>query len=125
MFRLDRILTDGNGPGIAAVGDPNAFDVPPGAELEAALTMDPNRWGTDPPVMARVRVAHDSVPAFLAEFSGTVEQQEASSATITVEVRDYESFVIRILGFGAGADLLGPTELRGLVREWLDGQVSA
>lgn len=123
VFRLDRILSDGTGPAMVAVGDPDAFDVPPGSELEAALAMDPNRWGTDPPLMAQVRVAHDFVPAFLAEFSGTVDQQDAASATITIEVRDYESFLIRLLGFGTGSDLLGPPALQAMLHGWLAGQV--
>lgn len=125
VFRLDRIVDgDGDTPAVTA-GEPGSFEIPTGINPTALLTMDPNSWGTDPPLEAQVRVRRDHVPFFLTEFTGTIDQQDDSSATITVEVRDYESFLIRLLGFGTGVDLLDPPELSDLLRGWLAAQVDA
>lgn len=118
-FRLDRIVAADEEHPIVAVGEASAYKIPPDFDFATALSMDPNSWGTDPPLVARVRVLHDHIPVFLAEFTGTVDEQDKSGATVTLEVRDYESFVIRLLGFGAGVELLAPPYLCEMLRSWL------
>ena len=118
-YRLDRIEVDDGTPTIALVGDPNAFEIPSGFDAARELRMDPNDWGTDPPVHARVQVARDQVPTFLGELHGDVVAADAESATIELVVRDYASFVIRLLGFGTGVHLLEPPALVDRLRAWL------
>ena len=87
--------------------------------------MDPNAWGSDSPVVARVHIARGHEPRFLGEFTAEVEATDRDGTTLVVEVRDYESFLIRILGFGTGARLLGPDELVTQLRDWLAPQAGA
>ena len=123
-YRLDRIETGPEDPAITATGEPGSYTIPEDFDAAAALRMDPNAWGTDPPLVARVRVSRDQVPMFLGELTGRVESNDANFAVIAVEVRDYESFVIRLLGFGTGVLLLDPPELVERMRAWLAPQVT-
>ncbi len=125
VFRLDRIVPGGEPAAITAVTGPDAYVIPDDVDPVAALQMDPNAWGTDTPLDARVRVTHDHVPMFLGELAGRVDEHDPDSSIVTVEVRDYESFVIRLLGFGTGVELLEPPELVDRLRSWLVGQVGA
>lgn len=124
-FRLDRIIERDGEPSITIESGPGSYEIPPGFDLASALKMDPNAWGTDPPLVASVRVRRDHVPAFLAEFTGTVERTNDTDTIISVEVRDYTSFVIRLLGFGTSVRLLSPPELCDCLHEWVSTQVGA
>ena len=87
--------------------------------------MDPNAWGSDPPIMAQVWVARGHEPRFLGEFTAAIEATDSDGTTVSVEVRDYDSFIIRILGFGVGVRLIGPPELVVRLSEWLVPQAQA
>lgn len=125
VFRLDRIDADGGTGTIELTGAPDAYEIPADVDPVADLKMDPNSWGADPPLLASVRVNTDFVPTFLGEFAGRRTARDATSTTVEVEVRDYESFLIRLLGFGTAVQLLGPDELVARLRGWLAGQVGA
>ena len=105
------------------MGPANSYEIPPDVDPVAALQMDPNAWGLDDPVTARVRVARDQVPMFLGELAGRIAEHDADASLVEVEVRDYESFVIRLLGFGTGVQLLEPAALVTLMRDWLTAEV--
>ncbi|MEP6624695.1 MAG: WYL domain-containing protein [Acidimicrobiia bacterium] len=124
-YNLDKIESDADTPAIELVGAPDAFVPPADLDPEAELHMDPNAWGSDPPVMAHVSVARDQEPRFLGEFTGEGEATGPDGTTVFLEVRDYDSFIIRILGFGVGVRLLGPPELVDRLRAWLVPQAQA
>jgi predicted DNA-binding transcriptional regulator YafY len=123
-YRLDRIETT-HDPAVEVLDGEDAYDIPDAFDLEAVLHMDPNVWGSDPPVVATVELDADQLPLFLAEFDCDVADRDDETATLLVEVRDYRSFVVRLLGFGTGATLLGPPELVELRRAWLEPQAEA
>ena len=92
---------------------PGDFDV------DSAFDLDPNVWGTDPLVRARVGVRPDHVVAFRREFAGDVVESDADWTVIELDVRHYESFRNRLLAFRANAIVLGPPELVAVVRDHL------
>ncbi|MFM7225672.1 MAG: helix-turn-helix transcriptional regulator [Actinomycetota bacterium] len=119
-FRLDRFETAGTEPAITPVGEPEAYAVPTGLDPSTVLRMDPNAWGTDPPLTAFVRVEPEAVPSFLDEFAEAEEWQRTLTATsFRIEVRHYDSFLIRLLGLGTTVRLLEPDPLVRRLREWL------
>jgi predicted DNA-binding transcriptional regulator YafY len=121
VYRLDRFEDDGSGSVVAPVSDAPRYEIPPGFDADDALVLDPNNWGHDPPVVARVRVDADWVPQFTRDFSGTVVASGDGCAVVELTVRHYESFRDRLLAFGAHAVLLEPAELVAMMREWLAG----
>lgn len=121
VFRLDRIEERDDGPPIGSAGDAGSFDPPAQFDAEHALLLDPNVWGQDPPVDARVGVEHDWGQAFLTEFRGSrVESTCDRGAVVCVTVRHYESFRDRLLAFGEHAVLLEPEVLVSQLRVWLE-----
>ena len=124
-YNLDKIDSDADTPTIELVGASGAFAPPADLDPETELRMDPNAWGSDPPVMAQVWVARGHEPRFLGEFTAAIEATDSDGTTVSVEVRNYDSFIIRILGFGVGVRLIGPPELVVRLREWLVPQAQA
>ncbi len=122
VFRLDRIERPDDGDAVTLVGEPDAYVIPADLDPEAELRMDPNVWGDDDPIVAHVRVDRRQAPRFLGEFIATVAHEDRDVVEFAVEVRDYESFVIRVLGFGRAVRLLGPPHLLAMVREWVADQ---
>ncbi|GIU90645.1 MAG: hypothetical protein KatS3mg010_1744 [Acidimicrobiia bacterium] len=121
VFRLDRIEERADGPPIGSAGEAGSFDPPAQFDAEHALLLDPNVWGQDPPVEARVRVEPDWVQAFLTEFRGSrVESTCDRGSVVCVTVRHYESFRDRLLAFGEHAVLLEPEVLVTQLRVWLE-----
>jgi hypothetical protein len=95
--------------------------VPTDFDADTAFDLDPNSWGTDPLVRARVRVSRDHLDAFLAELGGTVVEpvpgSDASLAVVELDVREYTSFRTRLLAFRGQAVVLEPPELVDVVRD--------
>jgi predicted DNA-binding transcriptional regulator YafY len=120
-YRLDRIETRVDGTAVTLLTDAPTYEIPAGFDLATELRLDPNTWGNDPEVTARVLVANDQVPTLLSEFDGTTVETGADGTVVDVVVRDYESFIIRLLGFG-GARLLAPPLLVDRLRAWLEPQ---
>ncbi|MBV8952330.1 MAG: WYL domain-containing protein [Actinobacteria bacterium] len=123
-FRLDRFESEDGGPLVVVTGEPGAYDIPATFDAETEMRMDPNAWGNDPPVRAVVRISRDQAPVFLHELGGSEVSRDAASVTIAVEVREYPSFITRLLGFGTGARLLEPRQLVDQLREWLAPQAA-
>ena len=119
MYRLDRIEDVDGQPAIEATGEPNSYVVPVDFQADDALVLDPNNWGHDAALDARIRVDKDWVPAFEREFNATVETNDDESAVLMLTVRHYESFRDRLLGYGTHAKLLEPPELVEMVRGWV------
>ena len=133
-WRLDRI-EDSNDPSSAdissdnplsepveLIGSPDAYSIPNDLDAQQHFDLDPNDWGTDPAVTAVINVTRDQVPTFLSEFSGKLVSEDSDNAVISVVVRDYTSFIVRLLGFGTGCKLDEPEELVQRLRDWLTPQ---
>jgi predicted DNA-binding transcriptional regulator YafY len=117
-YRLDRIepLTDDE---VIALGDANGYVIPAGFDAVDAMRLDPNDWGTDPLAVARVRVDADHAHTFQHELGGRVVERTPGSQTFEIDVRHYDSFRDRILGFGTRAVVVSPDALVALVRDHL------
>ncbi|HEY7439600.1 MAG TPA: WYL domain-containing protein [Acidimicrobiia bacterium] len=124
-YRLDRIEVSDDGTAITLLTDTPSYEIPAGFDLAAELQLDPNTWGSDPEVTARVLVTNDQVPVFLSEFDGTTLDTAVDSTVIDVVVRDYQSFIIRLLGFGTGVRLIAPPLLVERMRAWLEPQAAS
>jgi hypothetical protein len=116
-YRLDRI--DPGTPTIALTGPVHAYDVPTDLDLDALFDLDPNSWGEDPVLHARVRVGIDHVDAFRGELGGKIEETADGSVVIGLEVRQYASFRTRLLAFRGSAVVLDPPELVAVVHDHL------
>jgi predicted DNA-binding transcriptional regulator YafY len=135
VYRLDRIEepaardtfgpTDPPAQAVEPAGQPADYEVPEGFEADDALELDPNNWGHDPPVLARVEVDADWVQAFERDFGAVVEAPahggRDGKAVCSLTVRHYESFRDRLLGYGTHARLLEPESLVHSLRAWLVG----
>ena len=125
-FRLDRIdVVDGEDPGRHGPVAGRVRRCRTTSRPRPSCELDPNAWGTDEPLVAHVRVDHDHAPQLLGEFAGEVEHDDADGTVVTIEVRDHESFIIRLLGFGTAVSLLDPPELVARLRGWLVSQAEA
>lgn len=119
-FRLDRIeLSDTAKPAIRLVGEPSAYEIPEDFDANREFDLDPNAWGADPIVRARVRVGLDHVDSFVNELGGEVVAQDEQSAILELDVRHYVSFRTRLLGFRGSAVVLEPPALVDFVRDHL------
>lgn len=121
-YRLDRIERPDDGPAITVAGAAGAYDLPDDLDPEAELALDPNVWGDDPPLIARLRVERRLAPRLLSEFIAEVVDVDRDDVELAVEVRDYESFIIRLLGHGRLVHLTGPPDLVAMLRDWLRTQ---
>jgi hypothetical protein len=115
-YRLDRV-DDGDPP--IVVGEPGAYEVPDDLDLDDVFDLDPNSWGQDPVLQARVRVGRDHVDAFRGELGGEVVEDDTSEVVIALDVRHHASFRTRLLAFRGSAVVLEPPELVAVVRDHL------
>ena len=118
-YRLDRIEQPADADPIAAAGEPGSYAVPAWFRADLAFDMDPNSWGHDPVLHARVRVGLDHVPAFVRELGGTIEVRADDHAVVALTVRHYQWTRDRLLGFRTHAVALEPPELVAIVRDHL------
>jgi proteasome accessory factor B len=116
-YRLDRI--EEGTPTITVDGAPGAYAIPDDLDTESTFDLDPNSWGQDPLLHARVRVGIDHVDAFLSELGGQVVERDDDHAVIALDVRHYVSFRTRLLAFRGSAVVLEPPELVAVVRDHL------
>ncbi len=115
-YRLDRIGTE---VPITAIGDAGASTVPDWFDPVLAFDFDPNAWGRDARLRARVRVERDHLPAFLADLGGDVDGEVDGEPVVVFEVRHHTSTRNRILSFREHARVLGPPALVAIVRDHL------
>jgi len=118
-FRLDRIDAPAPGGHLAAAGEPESFTVPDWFDVDKAFDFDPNSWGKDAPLDARVRVGPDHAAAFLQEFGGEIVTRTPDAVIVGLPVRHYESFRNRLFQLRANAVVIEPPELVALVRAHL------
>lgn len=123
-FRLDRIGVAPSGH-LAAAGEAGSFTVADWFDVDRAFDFDPNSWGHDPVLDARLRVATDHATAFVDEFGGDVVARDAEHVWVALAVRHYESFRNRLFGFRGNAVVEEPTELVDLVRAHLTAVAEA
>lgn len=121
-YRLDRIEHDG---GLERASEPDAFEVAPWFDAVLAFDFDPNSWGRDPRLRARVRVDRDHLPAFLADLGGEVDGVHDGEPVVAFDVRHYESTRNRILFYRDHARVLEPPELVTMLRDHLMATVGA
>ena len=118
-YRLDRVEQPDDGSAITPTGNPHSFEVPDWFRADHAFDMDPNSWGNDPVLHARVAVSVDHVGAFLRELGGEVVEANDEHAVVALTVRHYQWTRDRLLGFRTHAVVLEPPELVALVRDHL------
>lgn len=117
-FRLDRIDVSPSGH-LTGAGAPGSVAVPEWFDVDKAFDFDPNSWGHDPVLDARVRVATDHAAAFVDEFGGDVVARDTDHVTVAFAVRHYESFRNRLFAFRGNAVVEAPPELVDQVRAHL------
>ena len=71
-FRLDRFDGDGDESAIELRPDAGRYEIPPGFVADDTLVLDPNSWGHDPPLVARVRVDADWREEFVRQTGATM-----------------------------------------------------
>ena len=123
-FRLDRIDAP-PGRHLDAAGEPDSYTVVEWFDVDKAFDFDPNSWGHDPVLDARVRVATDHAAAFVDEFGGEVVARDAEHVWVALAVRHYESFRNRLFGFRTNAVVEKPPELIDQVRAHLTAVVGS
>jgi hypothetical protein len=116
-YRLERVEV--GEPTIVVAQGAGAYEIPADFDVDAAFDLDPNVWGQDPVLAARVRVGIDHVDAFRGELGGDVTESDGRSAIVELDVRHYQSFRDRLLAFRGSAVVLEPPELVAVVREHL------
>lgn len=115
-YRLDRIEDDG---AVERTGAARAYEIPDWFDPDLAFDFDPNSWGRDPRLRARVRVERDHLPRFLDDLGGDVIDTAEGEPVVAFDVRHYESTRNRLLFFGEHAVVLGPPALVAIVQDHL------
>ncbi|MFN8036128.1 MAG: WYL domain-containing protein [Acidimicrobiia bacterium] len=119
-YRLDRIEADAaTGELVTLDGPAGSYEIPATFDAASEFDLDPNSWGTDPMLVARVRVGADHLGAFLRDLGGRVVERLFDAAVVELEVRHYESFRNRLLGYRGNATVLSPPELVAMIRDHL------
>lgn len=119
-YRLDRIDAAADGtPAIERLDHGASYEIPDDFDRDDVVRLDPNDWGRDPLVPARVRVGVDHVQHLQREFGGHVVARRADGAVVEIAVRHHASFLDRLLGFREHVRLLEPPELVDRLRAHL------
>ncbi|MDP9331864.1 MAG: WYL domain-containing protein [Actinomycetota bacterium] len=119
-FRIDRIEDAGTDQAaIVGAGPPNSYTIPTEFDAVDEMRLDPNDWGHDSPVTARVRVAQDHIQNLQYELGGRVVDRTNGFGIVELEVRHYASFRDRLLGFREHAIVVDPPALVTFVRDHL------
>lgn len=117
-FRLDRIEAQGGHDVIEERVD-SRFELPDDLDAAGLFRFDPDEWGTDPPVRARVRVRADVAARFQLIVGGDIVEERDDVAVVEADVRNYDAFRDRVLSFRDYAQVLAPAELVAVVDDWL------
>ena len=118
-YRLDRIELPPEGEPIAAVGPVMSYEIPDWFRADLAFDMDPNSWGRDPVLEARIRVDADHAPAFSRDVGGQVVETEDAPTVVALTVRHHQWTRDRLLAYRGHVRVLEPAELIRLLREHL------
>ena len=118
VYRLDRMQTrDGFLP--IEVLEFETFEGPGVVDPPHELRLDPNDWGTDPPIVATVEVHVDHADRFESDLRCRRIETHPANVTFEIEVRNYEYFRDRIIRMGTHAIVRSPEAMVDLVRDWL------
>ncbi len=115
-YRLDRMEN------VKGVGSTDTFLVADWFDAEKAFNLDPNAWGRDPLLEARVDVDRDFVAAFVEEFGAEIVgdvSTDGDTIEAAFKVRNYDSTRVRLLAFRGHARVISPPQLRDLIRDHL------
>lgn len=119
-FRVDRIT---GGPAAIEIGEPGAFERPPGFDPRTAFPADPKQIGHDPgdAVEATVRIDPIRAAAVERELGGdrVVERHGDGSIDVSVPAGNLAAFRSWILGLLDHAVVVSPRSIRDGVVEWL------
>jgi proteasome accessory factor B len=113
-YRLDRIE---RADGLERASEPDGFHIKPGFDAVLAFDFDPNAWGRDPRLRARVRVDRDHVPAFLDDLGGELDGVSDGEPVVAFDVRHYEATRTRLLFYRDHTRVLDPPELVAILRQ--------
>ncbi len=113
VFRVDRI------EGSVEVGPPDAF-----AAREARGPVLTRTWeiGDTTPVAATVLIDPEHAAWARAGLAAedVLETTQDGALVVRLEVSNEDAFRDWVLGFGGGAEVLDPRELRRAIREWVE-----
>lgn len=120
-YRLERIEPTAE---LERVTGMHAYEVPEWFNPELAFEFDPNSWGRDPRLRARVAVDRDYVAPVLEEFGarpdGSTDARPDAQDVVVFDVRHYESTRNRLLAFRDHVRVVGPPVLVQMMREHLE-----
>jgi predicted DNA-binding transcriptional regulator YafY len=113
VFRLDRIAGD------VEAGAPRSFE-PPAVAIPGARA-EPWQLGEGEPLLAQVLVEAEQAPIAIGIVGPDAVTEHRPDGSIVVElpVSNSEGFRTFVLGFLDHAEVLGPTELRADLVDWL------
>lgn len=117
-FRADRIEGD------VELGEPDAFETPPGFRPDDHVESRAWLLGDNPAVTVRVRVDMDHLDTMLSELGtdAVVEDDDGDdrSAVVEVAVTNPAAFRTFVLGFLEHAEVLEPPAMRADIVTWLE-----
>lgn len=116
VFRIDRASAVRGATDAA----PGSFEIPADFARASAIALDPNDWGTDPPVTALIEVDPDYADRLAYSLGGRVRPARSGQPTLVeAQVRNYAAFVDRVLEVREHARVVEPTALVDAVVGWL------
>ena len=87
------------------------FDVPDDFDRDTALDMDPNRWGTDPPLHIELDVSVAFAPRLAYLVGGEITHRDETRATVETESKNHEALIDRLLELGTQVRIVSPDTL--------------
>lgn len=119
-YRVDRI------EGSVTVGEPGAFERPENFDPRAKFPADARLLGDEPSARATVRVDATRSAAAVADLGSeaVLERSTDGSVVVSVPCANLDAFRSWLFGLGTHAEVLGPTDLRQSIVEWLRAMVS-
>jgi predicted DNA-binding transcriptional regulator YafY len=84
------------------------FEVPADFDREIALDMDPNRWGTDPPLHVVLEVSAAFAPRLAYLVGGEITRREEDRAMVETESKNHEALIDRLLELGTQVRIVSP-----------------
>ena len=114
-FRVDRI------DGIPATGAPGSSLLPPDFDAEAALPDEPWKIGEEATRTVRVLVDAIEGPRVVQQLGehSVSEKRRDGSVVVELQVSNESALVSWVLALGPHAEVLGPSEVREAIVEWL------
>jgi predicted DNA-binding transcriptional regulator YafY len=112
-YRVDRI------EGAVSIDTTSTFTQPAGFSAADAFPADPKLLGDDAERTAQVAVYGALAEVLRGELDAEAVERHGDRTVFAVPYTNVDAFRSWLLGFGSGAEVLGPPELRASVVEWL------